>query len=80
LIYSFVSIVLLLVNDFQSYFFICKNSLQVALSFKQFFYFSQASPMLHCRKNMVADNGSTVWLVADFKAHSYQVTTTLDAG
>jgi len=25
-------------------------------------------------------NGSTVWLVADFKAHSYQVTTTLDAG
>jgi len=24
--------------------------------------------------------GSTVWLVADFKAHSYQVTTTLDAG
>jgi len=28
----------------------------------------------------LAANGSTVWLVADFKAHSYQVTTTLDAG
>jgi len=32
------------------------------------------------RFGKISANGSTVWLVADFKAHSYQVTTTLDAG